>query len=57
METKNQEKENEKTTAGYKCPMSCDHDKVYTQPGTCPICKEKLLPIEDKKPPARCKCC
>lgn len=22
----------------YACPMECEEDKTYTEPGTCPVC-------------------
>ncbi len=32
---------------GYQCPMKCEGDnKVYDHPGTCPVCKMKLVPVE-----------
>jgi len=30
----------------YQCPMQCEDDKVYGKPGSCPICKMDLQPIE-----------
>ncbi len=26
------------THAAYSCPMGCEKDKTYTQPGACPVC-------------------
>ena len=34
------------TLAGkYQCPMKCEGDKTYDQPGNCPVCNMKLLPV------------
>ncbi len=30
----------------YKCPMSCEGDKTYEEPGTCPVCGMVLKPDE-----------
>ncbi len=30
----------------YQCPMKCEGDKTYPQPGTCPVCKMDLKPVE-----------
>lgn len=32
----------------YYCPMECEGDKVYFQPGRCPVCNMYLVPIEEK---------
>lgn len=31
--------------AVYACPMKCEGDKVYTEPGKCPVCGMDLKPI------------
>lgn len=31
----------------YYCPMRCEGDKVYDQPGRCPVCKMHLVPVEE----------
>ena len=34
----------------YYCPMECEGDKVYFQPGKrCPVCNMFLVPIEEKE--------
>jgi protein SCO1/2 len=51
----NQSSENkeEKTAAGhtthatYQCPMKCEGDKTYDQPGSCPVCHMDLKMVED----------
>lgn len=30
----------------YQCPMHCEGTKTYDKPGSCPICKMDLQPIE-----------
>ncbi len=30
----------------YYCPMQCEGDKTYAQPGDCPICGMDLVPLE-----------
>jgi hypothetical protein len=32
----------------YFCPMKCEGDKLYDQPGICPVCNMHLVPLEDK---------
>lgn len=32
----------------YYCPMECEGEKVYFQPGRCPVCNMYLVPIEEK---------
>ena len=31
----------------YYCPMKCEGDKVYDQPGNCPVCHMKLVPVKE----------
>jgi protein SCO1 len=30
----------------YQCPMKCEGELVYDQPGRCPVCKMELKPVE-----------
>jgi len=30
----------------YQCPMKCEADKTYVEPGTCPTCKMDLKKVE-----------
>lgn len=48
METKNQVSENTIKIVGYHCPMHCEKEKVYNQPGNCPVCNMKLVKVGDK---------
>ena len=38
------ETKTEKTTS-YYCPMKCEGEKVYDEPGNCPVCHMKLIPV------------
>ena len=31
----------------YYCPMKCEGEKVYDQPGNCPVCHMKLVPVKE----------
>ena len=33
----------------YECPMHCEGDKTYDKPGSCPVCKMDLTPVEAKE--------
>ena len=43
----------------YACPMFCEGDKVYDEPGRCPVCNMFLVPVEDlpKKEDSAASCC
>jgi len=32
----------------YQCPMKCEGDKTYNNPGNCPECKMKLKKIDSQ---------
>lgn len=34
-------------TGTYQCPMKCEGDKTYKQPGQCPVCNMDLKKVED----------
>ena len=34
------------TKVEYKCPMNCEPDKQYFEPGDCPVCKMELRKVE-----------
>ncbi|RNC85321.1 MAG: cadmium-translocating P-type ATPase [Balneola sp.] len=38
-------KKNGKPTGKYYCPMQCEGDKTYDQPGACPVCGMDLVPL------------
>lgn len=31
----------------YKCSMGCEGAKTYSEPGKCPVCGMKLVPVEE----------
>ena len=33
----------------YYCPMKCEGDKTYDEPGNCPICHMDLVPMEEQE--------
>ena len=33
----------------YYCPMHCEGDKVYDEPGNCPVCGMQLVPVQDER--------
>lgn len=32
----------------YQCPMKCEGEKTFTEPGSCSVCKMDLQPISEK---------
>ncbi len=32
----------------YQCPMKCEGNKIFTEKGTCPLCKMDLEPLSNK---------
>ncbi|MCE4565916.1 hypothetical protein INQ51_16475 [Maribellus sp. CM-23] len=30
----------------YQCPMKCEGEKKYKEPGVCPVCNMHLAPVE-----------
>jgi len=44
---KNQETESTPSGHQYQCPMKCEGDKTYDEPGNCPVCNMKLVPAEE----------
>ena len=45
-EHKKQEKIKSKGTGTFYCPMHCEGDKTYDQPGNCPVCGMDLVPMQ-----------
>ena len=37
-------------TEKYYCPMLCEGDKIYDEPGKCPVCGMNLVPVSGDKP-------
>ena len=38
-----------KNTGPYYCPMKCEGEKVYKQPGNCPVCHMHLVPVDGEE--------
>jgi len=36
------------TGTRYQCPMKCEGEKVYEEPGTCPVCNMHLAPVKNE---------
>ncbi len=36
-----------KNTQQFICPMRCEGEKVYDQPGNCPVCNMYLVPVDE----------
>jgi hypothetical protein len=30
----------------YQCPMHCEKNKIYNQPGKCPVCNMQLVMVD-----------
>lgn len=39
--------------ARYQCPMNCEGNKTYNQPGECPVCKMQLVMVGQDEPRIR----
>ena len=39
----------------YYCPMYCEGEKIYDQPGDCPVCNMHLIVKDEKYAPAEYK--
>ncbi len=37
----------------YKCMMSCEGTKTYSEPGKCPVCSMNLVPVEETTEPSQ----
>ncbi|MBK9271643.1 MAG: hypothetical protein IPM48_08585 [Saprospiraceae bacterium] len=33
--------------ANYQCPMKCEGEKIYSKPGSCPVCNMDLQLVEE----------
>jgi hypothetical protein len=47
MNEKNQT-QSQQSSGKYYCPMKCEGDKTYDQPGKCPVCNMNLVPVGEK---------
>ena len=44
----------------YICPMKCEGEKIYNEPGRCPVCGMFLAPVEEVNTPEKrekASCC
>ncbi len=39
-------KKSEIAATEYQCPMKCEGDKTYHEPGSCPVCKMDLKEVK-----------
>jgi hypothetical protein len=49
----NLHKSNDQQETKYQCPMHCEDDKTYSQPGECPVCKMQLVRVGQDEPRIR----
>ncbi len=49
----NQDKSKDQQETKYQCPMNCEGNKTYNQPGVCPVCNMQLVLVGEAKP----ECC
>jgi hypothetical protein len=40
-------------TGKYQCPMKCEGNKTYPEPGNCPVCNMKLVESEGHSAPGQ----
>lgn len=41
--------ENSDSNAKYFCPMKCEGNKTYNEPGKCPVCNMYLVLVGEKQ--------
>lgn len=46
---KNDTRKSSDETVVYQCPMKCEADKTYDEPGSCPVCKMDLKEVTVEK--------
>ena len=46
----NQYKSKEPQETKYQCPMNCEGNKTYNQPGECPVCSMQLVIVGIDEP-------
>jgi hypothetical protein len=46
----NQHNGKELQEAKYQCPMNCEGNKTYSQPGACPVCNMQLVMVGMDEP-------
>jgi hypothetical protein len=46
----NQQISKNKLETKYQCPMNCEGNKTYNQPGECPVCNMELVMVGQDEP-------
>jgi hypothetical protein len=46
----NQHKRKDQQENKYQCPMNCEGNKTYNQPGKCPVCNMQLVIVGVDEP-------
>lgn len=49
----NLHKSKDQHEAKYQCPMNCEGNKTYNQPGECPVCNMQLVMVGQDEPRIR----
>jgi len=49
----NQHTSKDQQEAKYQCPMNCEGNKTYNQPGECPVCSMQLVMVGQDEPRIR----
>jgi hypothetical protein len=49
----NQHKNKGEQEVKYQCPMNCEGNKTYNQPGVCPVCNMQLVIVGQDEPKIR----
>ena len=45
-----QDKSKDQQENKYQCPMNCEGNKTYNQPGECPVCNMQLVQVGMDEP-------
>jgi len=48
-----QDKNKDQQETKYHCPMNCEGNKTYNQPGVCPVCNMQLVQVGMDEPKIR----
>ena len=46
----NQHNSKDQQETKYQCPMNCEGNKTYNQPGKCPVCNMQLVLVGTDEP-------
>jgi len=53
IEGNNQHTSKDQLETKYQCPMNCEGNKTYNQPGVCPVCNMALVMVGLDEPRIR----